>query len=366
MRILITSMVILSVVSVAAGQIIRNLRRKVFIDRKTWVSAAVLLSLALTILSLMLASGRNLSLYVLAMDMMPSVVGMWLLSSFMEEEDFVKRSLSYVLLTNPMLAVYNLCVKYGITGFPSDRLAVIVSSLMIAVLILLLLYGIRERMWRVKELMKCGTVWAIVCLNVDVVYVCFVIAAMALVQLDCAEAGVFLLGGVLSAIGLRIMTDLKFLLWRDQETLIAESMKLSSLSSAADATRIDEIYKELYGRILTYFDAKRPFLDSELTINDLVKDLYSNKLYISRAISQYTGRNFCQFVNYYRVMHSVSSFRDNPDMKIRELADMSGFNSVVSFNMAFRLFMGVNPSEWCRKERARLQKSEKAARRRTK
>jgi transcriptional regulator GlxA family with amidase domain len=41
------------------------------------------------------------------------------------------------------------------------------------------------------------------------------------------------------------------------------------------------------------------------------------------------------------------------DLKIAELANMSGFNSVVSYNMAFRLFMNENPSEWCRKERAK-------------
>jgi transcriptional regulator GlxA family with amidase domain len=49
----------------------------------------------------------------------------------------------------------------------------------------------------------------------------------------------------------------------------------------------------------------------------------------------------------------MQCFRENPDLKIYELATMSGFNSIVSYNMAFRLFMGENPSEWCRKEKTR-------------
>ena len=96
------------------------------------------------------------------------------------------------------------------------------------------------------------------------------------------------------------------------------------------------------------------YLNSSLTINDVVKVVFTNKLYISRAISQFTGRNFCQFVNYYRVTYSVRTFRDNPALKVAELALMSGFNSVVSFSMAFRLYMGESPSDWCRKERSRL------------
>ena len=44
---------------------------------------------------------------------------------------------------------------------------------------------------------------------------------------------------------------------------------------------------------------------------------------------------------------------------VNELAEMSGFNSVVSYNMAFRLFMNENPSDWCRKERQKIRKKKK-------
>jgi hypothetical protein len=33
---------------------------------------------------------------------------------------------------------------------------------------------------------------------------------------------------------------------------------------------------------------------------------------------------------------------------------MCGFNTIVSYNMAFKLFMGENPSDWCRKEKIRI------------
>ena len=128
-------------------------------------------------------------------------------------------------------------------------------------------------------------------------------------------------------------------------------MKISYVEFSNDGSKDDEQYKDIYERVVAYFEESKPFLNGDLTINDVVKVVFTNKLYISRAISQYTGRNFCQFVNYYRVTYSVQLFRNNPDLKIVELANASGFNSVVSFNMAFRLYMNENPSDWCRKER---------------
>ena len=120
-----------------------------------------------------------------------------------------------------------------------------------------------------------------------------------------------------------------------------------------------EQYKDLYERIIRYFETEKPYLDGNLTINNVVKVVYSNKVYISKAICHYTGRNFRQFVNYHRVMYSMDVFRANPELKVSELSEMCGFNTMVSFTMAFRLFMNETPSEWCRKERAKILKPKK-------
>jgi phosphoglucomutase len=55
----------------------------------------------------------------------------------------------------------------------------------------------------------------------------------------------------------------------------------------------------------------------------------------------------------------MDSFRNNPTLKVAELSSLSGFNSVVSYTSAFRLFMNETPSEWCRKERSKLLKTKK-------
>ena len=136
-------------------------------------------------------------------------------------------------------------------------------------------------------------------------------------------------------------------------------MKLAPVEVAGMGSRDNDVFKDIYERVVEYFEREKPFLNGDLTINDIVSVVFTNKLYISRAISQYTGRNFCQFVNYYRVMYSVECFRRNPELKVAELWPMCGFNTIVSYNMAFRLFMGENPSDWCRKEKIRMSRKGK-------
>ena len=136
-------------------------------------------------------------------------------------------------------------------------------------------------------------------------------------------------------------------------------MKLAPVEVAGIGSRENDVFKDIYERVVEYFEREKPFLNGDLTINEVVSVVFTNKLYISRAISQYTGRNFCQFVNYHRVRYSIEKFRDNPDLKVLELSSLCGFNSIVSYAMAFRLFMGETPSEWCRKERSRIIKGRK-------
>ena len=228
---------------------------------------------------------------------------------------------------------------------------------------LMLVIGLCRRLRSVKAIVRAGTVWTYLCLAVDALYVIFLLLLTMGFQLVshlssdpyCRTLYIFplLTGLMLTALGLRKADDVVFVLWRRQERRIVESMKVTKVETAVDPVGIDDVYQEIYERVVAYFEQEKPFLDNALTINDLVRALYSNKLYISRAISQFTGRNFCQFVNYHRVVYSMELFRNNPEMKIHELASGCGFNSDVSYNMAFRLFMGETPGEWCRKERNR-------------
>lgn len=116
----------------------------------------------------------------------------------------------------------------------------------------------------------------------------------------------------------------------------------------------DEVDKmdDLYRRLEDYMQDKAPYLNENLSLGDLAAELYTNKTYLSKTINQKSGKNFCQYINQYRVNYAVSVIERDKRVKVLELAIISGFHSVASFNMAFRLFMGDTPSEYMRTLRA--------------
>ena len=103
-----------------------------------------------------------------------------------------------------------------------------------------------------------------------------------------------------------------------------------------------------YRRTQEYMESNKPYLNPSLSLESLAKDIGTNKVYLSRTINVVSGSNFCQFVNYYRVQYAKELMRENKDKKMIEVALASGFNSVVTFNMAFKLNENLTPSEWLR------------------
>ncbi|MBQ9819324.1 MAG: AraC family transcriptional regulator [Bacteroidales bacterium] len=104
----------------------------------------------------------------------------------------------------------------------------------------------------------------------------------------------------------------------------------------------------LYRRIQVYMEEQRPYLDAEFDMTEMSKVLFTNKLYLSRTINLLSGRNFRQFINYYRIQYATGLLKENPRRKLVDVSEKSGFHSVVSFNMAFKVNTGQTPSEWVR------------------
>lgn len=353
--------------SIAVVQFFRNRKFSEMAGTEAGHSPYVFLSASLVMIAILVSEGGCGA--GMMTGLMPSLSCMSLLASSLWDS---RHSGRWVWVFVSLNVAYSCGIFLtAFPGIPSvpDSLHVLLILAFIMLQAVLFIAGLYRRVKNVKTVMKGGTVWANVVMGVDALYLLvesvIVIAYMAVALASGRTEGVhaamscLLLGGLLAAYGYRVMMDSVFVLWKKQEQKIVEALKVTVVESASDASRIDVVYKEIYERVVAYFEREKPFLDSELTINDLVKVLYSNKLYISKAISQFTGRNFCQFVNYYRIKYSTECFNANHDLKIHEMASMAGFNSIVTFNMAFRLYMGENPSDWCRKEKGRFVKGQK-------
>jgi AraC-like DNA-binding protein len=320
---------------------------------------------AINMSSLTLLALSDLLLYPCAsVHMISGALPMiYLLSSQWGESSSVR---NFAMLCSPQVlaAAYQASSAAGLHQISCELFVAVGIAVICAAAVLVFLRGHWQRIGDVKMLIRDSSIWNGLCRGVDSVYYLFIVICAQMTVLGlCMESipalviqplAFILSVCLLSALIWRLFSGRLMVLLRKQEDRILDSLKISQVENASGAR--PDLYKELYERILDYFDSEKPYLKPNLTINDIVKVVFSNKTYISRVISLFTGRNFCQFVNYYRVSHAMERFRDNPNMKINEMSAGSGFNSIVSFNTAFRLFTGENPSDWCRKERHKLMK----------
>ena len=115
----------------------------------------------------------------------------------------------------------------------------------------------------------------------------------------------------------------------------------------------DDGMSKLYKRIISYMDADRPFLNPDFCLEDLSRGVMTNKSYVSRTVNIMSGRNISAFINMYRIKHAQRLIESKPGLKVMEVAMMSGFNTVVSFNSAFKTYTGETPKEYMDRVRLR-------------
>ncbi len=120
--------------------------------------------------------------------------------------------------------------------------------------------------------------------------------------------------------------------------------------SGYDSLAIDQL---LYDKVCRYMTERRPFLVESFSLQDLAGAMCTNKAYLSKTINHYSGKNFRQYVNYYRVMYSMDLFRNNMSLRVSELAGLSGFHSPTSYFQSFKIVMGEPPSTWCARVRVK-------------
>lgn len=144
---------------------------------------------------------------------------------------------------------------------------------------------------------------------------------------------------------------------RKKEARLKEAMSHPAFQGLApehfSSAAIDQY---LYDRCCKYMMERRPFLVDRYSLQDLANALFTNRAYLSKTINKFSGRNFCSYVNYYRVMYSVELFRNNMSMKVTDMAELSGFHSATAFYQAFRSVMGEPPSHWCSRVRKSARK----------
>ena len=217
------------------------------------------------------------------------------------------------------------------------------------------LFRSRRKYAQVRLLFRRDTVWCSIEDNSLDIYLstfmtaCILVICISLLQVGemCFLAMAILLGLFVAAMYARAFTGRTMILsTRDEDQV--QAIIRNNLRSDLRPEDSDEYMKCLYEKAVNYMENTLPFLDPEFNQDVMARVLFSNKLYLSRAINAFSGFNFRQFVNYYRINYSLALMKEDPNLTVAQLAMRSGFHSVVTYNIAFKMHKRTTPGEFFR------------------
>lgn len=98
----------------------------------------------------------------------------------------------------------------------------------------------------------------------------------------------------------------------------------------------NELFSQLLTRLIHLFENKKVYLNPDLTLQEVARELGTNRTYLSRLINSHFDQNFSAFVNTYRAKEANDLIRKSGKMTHSELAHRAGFGSVSSMKRVIK------------------------------
>lgn len=139
--------------------------------------------------------------------------------------------------------------------------------------------------------------------------------------------------------------------------VVGDTLMLEDDGSSIANEGIVEDSRIIYS-LMALFAREKLYRNVDIKIGNVALMIGTNKTYLSRALNTRLSKNFCQFVNYYRVREACELFIQNPNVEMRELAEQCGFSSGSNFSIVFKFNTGFTPGDWCRMVKMKLESNE--------
>ena len=134
------------------------------------------------------------------------------------------------------------------------------------------------------------------------------------------------------------------------ETDPAEESKLETAAPAEDTDNgrpdTTTAQSEKARKLEQWMQTEKPYLNPNFKLIDLMQVLPMNRTYLSEFINSTYNCTFYQFVTRYRIEEAKRLMRECPELKMAEIATLSGFSSPSVFTKSFTKETGYTPREW--------------------
>ncbi|RZL06504.1 MAG: AraC family transcriptional regulator [Pedobacter sp.] len=140
---------------------------------------------------------------------------------------------------------------------------------------------------------------------------------------------------------------------KQQHVTDDNSIKLPPLPKYERSSLSEKQLAAYQDRLLKAMQTQRIFLNKELSLTSLASILKIPNHHLTQVFSMQLQQTFYQYINNLRIEHACVLLADSNVPNLEELAEISGFNSKVSFNRHFKAIMNCTPSEFKKKHESR-------------
>jgi AraC-like DNA-binding protein len=89
------------------------------------------------------------------------------------------------------------------------------------------------------------------------------------------------------------------------------------------------------------------YMNKNLTLADLARELKTNRTYVSNYLSQVRGQTFYDYINQLRIERvSIPMLKEHPEYTLEYVSEKSGFASISTFRRAFIKLTGQTPRQF--------------------
>lgn len=120
-----------------------------------------------------------------------------------------------------------------------------------------------------------------------------------------------------------------------------------------EPTASSDVYAVLAEQLKRSMDEDKLYLNPKLTLQDVSAAIGTNRTYLSDYLNKILKTTFYEYINALRIRRAcelIDSMTQENKRSMLEISELSGFNSISTFNRSFAKIVGVTPSQYLAKK----------------